>query len=245
MEKNIKLKQPKIKSISNIADLLNSKGYVIFNNQLNIKDLQFFQSKIKNFSANMDEHFSIPYPEKMLGIDNKNLINFLKKLVGNDGDYSFVSYLRHSCLNSGKLLKYHYDASLVTLVLPIQISTNDSEKEIFSLVPNNRGLRKSVLFNLIEKSFYQNFFTQFLINKLIKKKLLFKPVTVLANNCFFIFNGYRTLHATFPLMKDESISLYLIHFGNPHHRSILLKLILSLRMLFEKIKLQIINKLSS
>jgi hypothetical protein len=128
----------------------------------------------------------------------------------------------------GQALNFHFDAEIVTALVPINIPDGPPEKAGHLVaIANLRKLRKFVLFNIIEKALLQNPVARKLTSTFAlwngKKKYIHQ---LIPGNIYF-FWGYRTLHANLPLDSDQMRATMLFHFGNPHKNSSIVRFIKS------------------
>ncbi len=121
---------------------------------------------------------------------------------------------------------FHYDASLVTALIPVFIPTEGEERGDLMLFPNIRRVRAWVLFNVIEKALLQNKFTRSWIIKGMQHKWLKPYLLRLEPGNIYFFWGYRTLHANKACGPEVKRATALFHFGDPHTGSLATRLIL-------------------
>lgn len=121
---------------------------------------------------------------------------------------------------------FHYDASLVTALVPVFIPTEGEERGDLMLFPNIRRVRTWVLFNVIEKALLQNRVTRSWITKGVQRNWLKPYVLRLEPGNVYFFWGYRTLHANQPCGAHVKRATALFHFGDPHTGSLATRLIL-------------------
>ena len=123
---------------------------------------------------------------------------------------------------------FHYDATLVTMLVPIFTPDQGEERGDLILFPNLRKVRSWVLVNVLEKTLFQNALCRKFISACIDRKIL-KPSTlrVVPGNVYF-FWGYRSLHANQPCDPAFRRATSLFHFGDPHAGSLVTRLILKL-----------------
>ncbi|MFF7706228.1 hypothetical protein [Pseudomonas sp. NPDC007930] len=123
---------------------------------------------------------------------------------------------------------FHYDATLITMLLPINIPTEGEQRGDLVLFPNSRRVRGNVLFNVIEKALLQNTFSRRLLLACIERGWL-KPtlLRIVPGNVYF-FWGYRSLHANQPCAPSVRRATALFHYGDPHAGSFTTRLILKL-----------------
>jgi hypothetical protein len=123
---------------------------------------------------------------------------------------------------------FHYDASLVTVLLPIEIPQNGVDRGDLIIFPNLRGVRSSVLVNVFEKALLQNAVTRKLITKAIRHRILKPERLQLVPGNLYLFWGYRTLHANEPCDPASRRATAILHYGDPHAGSFTTRLILKL-----------------
>ena len=123
---------------------------------------------------------------------------------------------------------FHYDASLVTVLLPIEIPQNGSDRGDLIMFPNLRRVRSNVLFNVLEKMLLQNALSRKLITAAIRHHLLKPEKLQLVPGNLYLFWGYRTLHANEPCDPASRRATAIFHYGDPHAGSFATRLILKL-----------------
>ncbi len=123
---------------------------------------------------------------------------------------------------------FHYDASLVTALLPIEIPQDGVDRGDLLLFPNGRRIRSNVLINVLEKALLQNALSRKLISAAIRHKFLRPQKLQLVPGNLYLFWGYRTLHANEPCDPDHRRATAIFHFGDPHAGSLATRLILKL-----------------
>ncbi len=123
---------------------------------------------------------------------------------------------------------FHYDATLLTMLIPIFTPQEGEERGDLILFANLRRVRRWVLVNVLEKSVFQNALCRKLISTCIDRGLL-KPQTlrIIPGHIYF-FWGYRSLHANQPCDPAFRRATALFHFGDPHAGSPVTRLILKL-----------------
>jgi hypothetical protein len=121
---------------------------------------------------------------------------------------------------------FHYDASLVTALIPVFIPSEGEQRGDLMLFPNIRRVRNWVFFNVIEKALLQNKFTRSWIVKGMDHKWLKPYILRLEPGNVYFFWGYRTLHANKPVGPEVKRATALFHFGDPHTGSLATRLIL-------------------
>lgn len=123
---------------------------------------------------------------------------------------------------------FHFDATLLTMLVPIFIPDQGKDRGDLVLFPNLRKVRRSVLFNAAEKVVYQNPLCRRLMGWCIERGWL-KPLLLRMKpgNVYF-FWGYRSLHANQPCDPAHRRATALFHYGDPHAGSLTTRMILRL-----------------
>ena len=122
-----------------------------------------------------------------------------------------------------KSLIHHYDKYVITAVVPILIPPGPKRLAgEFIIFPNRRGYRRFALFNIIEKAivqsgWYQRRFTSRLPEGDIPEIKLLKPGNL------YLFWGYRSYHSNFPADADLVRATLILHYGDPHPASLILR----------------------
>ena len=129
--------------------------------------------------------------------------------------------------------QFHYDASVVTAVVPIFIPENpDGPAGQLAVLPNRRRLRSSMLYNLIEKVALQNRFSWARARKRVSDNPAAHVKQLKVGN-IYLFWGYRTLHGNLPCGVDALRTTLLLHLGDPHGNALATRVIRSLRARIE------------
>jgi hypothetical protein len=127
--------------------------------------------------------------------------------------------------------RFHYDAYVVTAVLPIVIpSAACGPTGDLVLYPRLRPIRSNNLVNLIEKVFMQNALAQWIMSREPVCRLLRAKVYRLQPGNLYLFWGYQSLHANQPCRPESLRATAVFHLGNPHLRSRLVNLIQQARV---------------
>jgi hypothetical protein len=119
-------------------------------------------------------------------------------------------------------LWFHYDRSVVTMVVPIVIPNVGSRiSGELVLCPNRRPYRRFVITNIIEKLVAQNDLYRRKFVRKLDAEVDTRVIPLQPGNAYF-FWGYRTYHATFPCADDALRVTLILHYGNVHGRNIAL-----------------------
>ncbi|NEU99850.1 hypothetical protein [Bradyrhizobium uaiense] len=120
-------------------------------------------------------------------------------------------------------LLYHYDKHVITALAPILIPEGPKRRAGELIVfPNRRGYRRFALFNIVEKAITQSNWYR---NRVTRKLAAGDPPNIkyLKPGNLYLFWGYRTYHANFPVASDMVRATMLLHYGDPHPGSLILK----------------------
>ena len=124
--------------------------------------------------------------------------------------------------------EFHYDATVVTAVVPIFIPDGAPHASgDLVAIPNLRPMRGSSIVNVLEKTFMQNPIAWKIESKIFGKKS--KYFLKLVPGSIYLFNGYRTFHANLPSDAGAKRATLLMHFGDPHANSFLNRTVLGIR----------------
>jgi hypothetical protein len=114
-------------------------------------------------------------------------------------------------------LWFHFDASVITIVFPIEIpdGTPGASGEL-TMYPNRRPYRRSVVTNIVEKMVMQS--------DRYRQRLDPADATVipLVPGNAYAFSGYRSYHATLPCPAGSRRTTLMVHFQDAHAGSRLL-----------------------
>ncbi|WP_263261175.1 hypothetical protein [Pseudomonas sp. RIT-PI-S] len=123
---------------------------------------------------------------------------------------------------------FHYDATLLTVLVPIFIPEEGEQRGDLVMFPNLRPVRANVATNVLEKALLQNKVSRRVLSRGIEAGW-FKPRTLtLVPGNLYLFWGYRSLHANQPCSPHVQRATALFHYGDPHAGSLATRLILKL-----------------
>jgi hypothetical protein len=136
--------------------------------------------------------------------------------------YTALRVVAGSTGNERSLL-HHYDRHVITALAPILIPEGPKRRAGELIVfPNRRGYRRFALFNFIEKAIVQsNWYRNRITRRLPAGDL--PNIKYLKPGNLYLFWGYRTYHSNFPVATDEVRATMLLHYGDPHPSSLIMK----------------------
>ena len=148
------------------------------------------------------------------------IYNVLRVVTGASGD--------------AKSLNYHYDNTVITALAPVLIPEGPDRKagELLAF-GNRRPYRSNVLTNMAEKALVQsNWYRKRFTDALPAGKV--DEIKLLIPGNLYLFWGYRTYHANFPVKHDILRATFLMHHGDPHGGSLALGAIKQLNLRRER-----------
>ena len=234
---------PKKNKLDEITTQLKNNGFYCLDNALDSETIKDFQDEVLSLlNTKGNKYFSLinPYKNTELKLSlldkSLNLKNFLVQLakLGTEKDVSGSEILNVLRVITGKKtesqsFKFHYDATVITALIPILIPKGQFDESGHLLVfKNKREIRTYSIFNIIEKVLLQNYFAQ-KIFAFIALQNIEKHLCELKEGNIYFFYGYRTFHANMPVNPNYIRATLLFHFGNPHNSSFLIQAITKIR----------------
>ena len=118
-----------------------------------------------------------------------------------------------------KPLWFHYDATVLTMVIPVVIpDAGPGRSGELAIIPNRRPYRRSVTTNVIEKFVVQSdVYRRWFAGRLRHGDNL-KVVTLRPGNAY-LFAGYRSYHATLPCPTGSTRVTVVVHYKDVHRGS--------------------------
>lgn len=238
-------------TIETILAELERTGFVCIENAVTKEWLERAQSEVKALlNSNGNKYFSITRPADRKGsaaedlVHNAKLSALLRNITqavcpSGLADYEEVyNVLRIIAGPKGSAgsLGFHYDASVLTALVPVFIPEAGRGKSGELLVfPNRRPFRKSVVFNVVEKFFLQNRIASYFATQKVNDDLESFARDLVPGN-MYLFYGYRTYHANLACLPNSLRATMLLHYGNPHGESGALKMVRNGRRSFEALR---------
>ena len=221
---------------------LERDGFCCVENAISPTTLETFRTEVNKLVAANGRRFLFlvnPYKEPGSAFQSLGMSHNFRKLLlelsnretkSDHSESDLLNYLRvvPGDKSRGQALNFHFDAEVITALVPIFIPDGPPDKAGHLVaLPNFSKIRKFVIFNLIEKSLLQNKLAEKLISLFVLRNGGERHIFKLIPGNVYLFWGYRTLHANLPLDPKESRSTLLFHFGNPHKNSSLVQFIKS------------------
>ena len=127
-------------------------------------------------------------------------------------------------------LDFHFDAHLLTLLVPILIPNREnSDNGDLLIIKNLRKLHNQIFLNIMQKIFFQSKIFRYILSKNVFSKYLQKERLKLLPGNIYIFNGFRTLHANLNINPEDIRATCLVHFYDVFKNSRLVSLNRKLR----------------
>jgi hypothetical protein len=116
--------------------------------------------------------------------------------------------------------QFHYDAYVVTALMPIAIPSGEGEKRGDLIIyPKLRRIRSAVVVNLAEKLLLQNAVAKRIARSSVMQRLFHAKVLRMKPGDLYLFWGYQSLHGNEPCFPTSTRATALFHFADPHESS--------------------------
>ena len=221
-------------NISEIKKNIDEKGFHLMENFLNKMEIDLLRSYVdEKLKKNNYQYFFLTSETTKDEILNNNEFfskfdEILKKITKEFNfsirdDEKLYKVLRVVTGEKSKKvsLDFHFDAHLLTLLIPIYIPNRaNSDNGNLLIIKNLRNITKNIFKNILQKFYYQSsLYKRFFINKdlSLKETLYLKPGNA------YIFNGFRTLHANMNINPKDIRATILVHYYDIFKDSILVK----------------------
>lgn len=213
-------------SASAMQDVIERDGYCALEDAICPETLTELRHAIDRLASRYgDQNVSLMYPADTdegfrLAAENPRIAFLMRSLTGRQ-DAVPLSVLRviYGTHDQGaSAFAFHYDASTITVLIPIIIPRGEPDQAgDFVCFPNLRPIRKSVLVNLVDKVRMQNSKARdrFAARASAGEGTIIK----MRPGAAYLFAGYRTFHANFPVAPDERRATLILHMGDPHQGS--------------------------
>ncbi len=226
-----------------IKQNIEKNGFHCFEDFINKKELETLRAEIyKKLEENNFQYFFLTseYLNNSL-LNNskfsskiKNLLIEILKEYGFDARNGEDLYKVLRVVTGRKSKKvsldFHFDAHLLTLLIPIIIpNREDSDNGDLLIIKNLRKLHNKIFLNIAQKIFFQSRFFRYILSKKMFAKIFQKEKLKLVPGNIYIFNGFRTLHANLNINPADVRATCLVHFYDIFKDSSLISLNRKLR----------------
>ena len=227
-------------TLDRLAHRLDTEGVVCVEGAVRPESLQRWRDQLDQILEQQGhKYFSIIQPWKEpdsayseLAVDS-NFRALLKGLTARgyrnhvaEGDIYNVLRVIAGPNGAERSLMFHYDASVVTVLIPLQIPDGKPE-DAGDLIayPNRRPIRKSSLANVFDKLLIQNPLSRKLLSRQVARRPDDRDIVRLQPGNIYLFWGYRTLHANLGCKSNSLRATLLFHHGDPHQGSLVTRAI--------------------
>jgi hypothetical protein len=236
-------------SIPEVAERLDRTGFVCLENVISADWLKGARENVKSRLAEYGEHdFCIVRasnetdtpahglvsdPEVRAIFENLALARCPRGVGENDEVYSVLRVLAGPEREAASF-KFHYDAAVVTMLVPVFIPTEGGGRSgDLILFPNRRPFRRSVSLNIFEKVLTQNGLYRRRILQEFNRAPQKYSIQLKPGNAY-LFWGYRTFHGNGPCAPNTLRATLLLHYGNPHGGNSVLAAVKFMRRMFDQ-----------
>ncbi len=221
----------------NILKIIESKGYYDSDKILSTDDLEELQNMV-NLKIQKYGKKNLWLNEKLLkGTYASNDIfkaKILKIFQDICNQLDIKDYNKHEAYKVLRVIsgskqkkeshKYHFDAHLLTMVVPIFIPNRDnSGNGDLIIYPNLRKITNNIFKNILQKLFFQNSIFRIILSKNFFKRLFNYQRLILKPGSIYIFYGFRTLHGNLEINENDVRATLLLHFYDVFQDSQLVK----------------------
>ena len=239
--------------LDSLTRRLDSEGVVCIDHAVEPDSLARWRSQL---AAHLEEqgqrYFSIIQPWQEEGsaygelAKDSNFRSLLTGLTrrgipGRQTDDDIYNVLRVIAGPDGKKnsLMFHYDASVITVLIPLAIPEGKPE-DAGDLVAycNHRPVRGNSVVNAIDKAVFQNPLVRKIYSRRIEERSDDRNIFRLKPGNIYLFWGYRTLHANLGCKANSLRATLLFHHGDPHCGSVVTRSIKWSRTLRERLNLR-------
>jgi hypothetical protein len=232
--------------IGELIDELDRTGFICLRNAVSPEWLQEARDAVKSNLARYGENdFCVIRPDSQQGtpahqfVSDPAVRSLLQRLAlarcpqsvsEHDEVYSVLRVLAGP-ETAATSFAYHYDAAVVTMLVPLFIPDagrgRSGELVVFA---NKRPFRRSAVGNIAEKVATENRLYRWRMTRRLQRAPE-KYAVVLEPGNVYLFWGYRTFHGNLPCAPNTVRATLLLHLGNPHPTSWVLAAVRELRRL--------------
>ena len=206
-----------------ISDIIKKDGYyvsddLIDNDDLSkLKDFILEKTKIypeKNFRLYEDSFKNSIISEKKFEDKLSNIISQVlaeNNINNNKPSYKVLRVVAGEQQKKQAYL-YHFDAHLITILIPIVIPDNKSGKNgDLVLFPNIRKLHRNLILNIVQKVFFQNIIVRNLLNIRFVRNMLKYKILKIQPGKLYMFFGFNSLHGNLEIENSSTRATLLVH----------------------------------
>jgi hypothetical protein len=222
---------------AHLAAELDEKGFVCIENAIDPEWIGRAQAYVHSLVAQKGRrYFALNWLQRDRGtppqqlIDDPRMRRLMMDLVKigcpkaklNDEIFTALRVVAGSSGDEKSLL-HHYDKHVITALAPILIPEGPKQRAGELVVfANRRRYRRFALFNIVEKAIVQS---KWYRNRVTRRLAAGDSSNIkhLKPGNLYLFWGYRSYHSNFPVAGDAVRATMLLHHGDPHPTSLILK----------------------
>ncbi len=221
----------------NITNIIKKNGYYSSEDIISDKELNelknFINYKLKEFPNKNFRLYEDSFKNTLINEKNFELkINSIISKVlkeNNINDYEKPNYKVLRVVSGEQQKKqaylYHFDAHLITILIPIIIPNNKSGKNgDLVLFPNLRKMHKNLFLNILQKLFFQNIISRTILNTSLFRKIFKYKLLKIKPGSIYMFFGFKSLHANLEIETFSTRATLLIHCYDVFEDSSIVKL---------------------
>ncbi len=209
----------------NTAEIKNS-GYIVKDDLITGTDLEslqaFTRNSIEEFKGRNFRLYDKDFDNSIISSPafNNKIDSFIQNIIKNEyPEFSNKSSDIYKVLRvvAGAKQKeqanlFHFDAHLITILIPIIIPDNANNKNgDLVILPNIRRVHKYLILNIIQKIFFQNKIVRKILSKFSLKNFLDYKILKLKVGNIYAFNGFTTLHGNMEIDEGSVRATLLVH----------------------------------
>ena len=218
-----------------VAEALDRDGFATIENVVALAWLDRARAQVeREVAVHGQKFFSLICPAQQPGsvfadvVGNPGLQQLLKRLVKHacpaaaielGSPYNVLRVIAGKTGEDGAF-QFHYDSSVITVVVPIVIPENPhGPAGQLAVFPNKRPIRRSVAVNVAEKALLQNRFAWRRAKDQVNSAPSAHLKQLIPGN-IYLFWGYRTYHGNLPCGVEALRATLLLHLGDPHRNGL-------------------------
>lgn len=222
-----------------IFDTIKNNGYYESESVISDDDLaklkKFVLSKIKEYPNTNFRLYEKDFEDSI--INDEIFLKKISKLIDEFINEGFKKF-KDKKSNVYKVLRvvagenqksqshlYHFDAHLITILIPILIPDNTNKKNgDLVIFPNIRKAHDFLLLNIIQKILFQNNLMRYFLQMNFIKKIFNYKIIKIQPGRIYIFNGFSSLHGNLEIDINSTRATLLIHSHDIFKKSKLINL---------------------
>ena len=205
IQKNGYFQSEEIISLKDLSDLR-----IFVNSKLNDHPKTNFRLYEENFKNSILTN--IDFKKKIQDLIDKIVLECFKDFKSKKSNIYRVLRIVSGKKQKKQAHLYHFDAHLITLLIPIFVPNNENKKNgDLVIFPNIRKVHKNLLINIVQKFFFQNLIIRNFLKINIIKKFLNHKIVKIKPGSVYAFIGFATLHGNLEIDTKSTRATLLVH----------------------------------